>query len=158
MTWNHVVVVGVIADPPEQRSTNRGTTMASFRVASDYRVPDLRGARGETPMIFEVSCFEEVAVNVCESLRRGDRIIVTGRLDQHLYGSGDDRHTKVVIIATDVAASLRKTTVEVRREPKPVPLKPIRLGVVGIESARRNGRADDREHRLAIVAPEPEAG
>lgn len=82
-------------------------------------------------------CFNDLGEHVRRSLRPGDRVVVTGRLDQHMWGSDPDRHARVVIIASDVAASVRKDTVEVGNEPGLLPSEPTRCGTTNAGAPQR---------------------
>jgi single-strand DNA-binding protein len=68
------------------------------------------------PSFFDISCFREMADNVAESVQKGTRVVVTGRLNQRSWQTDNgDKRSKVEIVADDVAVSLRWATAEVVR-------------------------------------------
>ena len=65
---------------------------------------------------FDVVCWREMAENVSESLTKGARVLVTGRLEQRSWDSPDgDRRSKIEIVADEIGPSLRWATAEVRK-------------------------------------------
>ena len=116
---NHIVVIGNLADDPELRFTNNGTPVANFRVAVTSRVQEGRTWRdGDTS--FGVSAWRDQASHLAQSLRKGDRIMVVGRLRQRLWETPDrERRSLAEIEADDVGASLKWATVSVERATTP---------------------------------------
>jgi single-strand DNA-binding protein len=80
---NTVTLVGNITRDPELRFTSSGQATASFGLAVSWRWQDRQsGEWQEATSFFDVVCWREMAENVSESLTRGSRIVVTGRLEQ----------------------------------------------------------------------------
>ena len=104
---NTVTVVGNVTRDPELRFTQNGAAVASFGLAWNRKTQD-----GEDqPSFFDVTCWRQLAENVSESLVKGSRVIVYGRLEQRSWETQDgDRRSKVEIIADDVAPSLKWAT------------------------------------------------
>jgi single-strand DNA-binding protein len=70
----------------------------------------------EQTSFFNVVCWREMAENVCESIGKGARIVVSGRLEQRSWETENgDKRSVVEIVADDVGPSLRWATAEVRR-------------------------------------------
>jgi single-strand DNA-binding protein len=70
----------------------------------------------EQVSFFDVTCWRQLAENVAESLVKGTRVIVYGRLEQRSWETNDgERRSKVEIVADDVAPSLRWATAEITR-------------------------------------------
>src|SRR3954466_4387965 len=91
---NQVTIVGNLTDDPELRYTPNGAAVAKFRVAVSPRFKDENGQwkDGDTSY-FSVSAWRALAENAAESLTRGTRVVVTGRLKQRSWESqeGEER-------------------------------------------------------------------
>ena len=115
---------------PELRFTPTGQATATFGVAINRRWQNRQTQDWEeATSFFDVVTWGPLAENVADSLRRGDRVLIHGRLDQRSWETtGGERRTKVEITANDVAASLRWATAEItkteRRTPQTVPDDP----------------------------------
>src|ERR687889_844749 len=82
-----ITVIGNLVDDPELRFTPSGAAVAKFRVASTPRTFDRESGQwkdGE-PLFLQCSVWRQAAENVAESLHRGSRVIVSGRLRQRTY-------------------------------------------------------------------------
>ena len=80
---NTVTLVGNITRDPELRFTPSGSAVANFGIAVNRRWQNKQTQEWEEQTsFFDVTCWREMAENVTESLERGARVIVTGRLDQ----------------------------------------------------------------------------
>jgi single stranded DNA-binding protein len=82
-----ITVIGNLTDDPELRFTPSGAAVAKFRIASTPRTLDRTSGEwkdGE-PLFLACSVWRQVAENVAESLQRGARVIVSGRLRQRSY-------------------------------------------------------------------------
>ncbi|MDN3059377.1 single-stranded DNA-binding protein [Streptomyces sp. SRF1] len=105
-----ITVTGNLVADPEIRFTEAGTAVARFRVASTPRVYDRNAGRwtdGE-PLFITCTTWRDVAEHVCESLVRGMRVIVQGRLRQRTYIDHQGvRRTVFDLDADDVGLSLR---------------------------------------------------
>ena len=109
---NTVTVVGNITRDPELRFTPGGAPVASFGLAWNRR--DQNGE--DVTSFFDVTCWRDLAENVAESLSKGARVVVYGRLDQRSWENQEgERRSKVEIIADEVAPSLRWATAEVTK-------------------------------------------
>ena len=117
---NHTVIVGNLADDPELRFTNNGTPVASFRVAVTPRVQEGGTWRDGDTSFFRVSAWRDQASHLAESLQKGDRVMVVGRLRQRSWETPDgERRSLAEIEADDVGASLKWATVSVQRATTP---------------------------------------
>ena len=114
-----ITVIGNLTGDPELRFTPSGAAVANFTVASTPRTFDRQSSEwkdGET-LFMRCSVWREAAENVAESLHRGTRVIVTGRLKSR---SWDDKETgqKRTVIEMDVdevAPSLRYATTKITK-------------------------------------------
>lgn len=87
MTGNTMTIVGNLVDDPELRFTPAGQPVARFRIASTPRYRDSKTGEwkdGE-PLFLTCQVWRQAAENVAESLTRGTRAIVTGKLRQRSY-------------------------------------------------------------------------
>lgn len=111
-----VTVIGNLVADPEIKSTNSGKTVANFAIAYSPRRPD--GTNGETSF-YNVTAWEYLADNLASSLRKGDRVMVIGRLRQDRWETeGGDKRSRLSITADEIGASLRFATVEVTKVAK----------------------------------------
>lgn len=109
---NTVTLVGNITRDPELRFTPGGAAVSSFGLAWNRKNRDGE----ESVSFFDVTCWNSLAENVAESLSKGNRVVVYGRLDQRSWENQEgERRSKVEVIADEVAPSLRWATVEVTR-------------------------------------------
>jgi len=118
MADNTVTVVGNVTRDPELRFTPSGQANASFGLAVNRRWMNRQtNDWEEQTSFFDVVCWREMAENVSESITKGARVVVTGRLEQR---SWDDKNTgekrsKIEIVADEIAPSLRWATAQVTR-------------------------------------------
>ncbi len=117
MAGNNITIVGNITRDPELRFTPSGQANARLGVAVNRRWQDKgSGEWQEATSFFDVICWRELAENVAESLKRGTRVVVTGRLEQRTYErEGGEKRSVVEIIADEVAPSLRWATAKVEK-------------------------------------------
>jgi single-strand DNA-binding protein len=112
---NNVTVTGNATREPELRFTPSGQAVANFGVAVNRRWQNRQTNEWEEAVsFFDITCWSTLAENVAESVAKGTRVTVTGRLDQRSWETQDgDKRSKVEIVADDVAVSLRWATAEV---------------------------------------------
>jgi single-strand DNA-binding protein len=117
MSGNSVTVVGNITRDPELRFTPTGQARASFGLAVNRRWQNRQTQEWEeATSFFDVTCWGDLGDNVSESLSKGARVIVTGRLEQRSWETQEgDKRSKVEIIADEVGPSLRWATAQVTR-------------------------------------------
>ena len=116
MSGNSITIVGNITRDPELRFTPSGQANARLGVAVNRRWQDRNsGEWQEATSFFDVICWRELAENVSESLKRGTRVIVTGRLEQRSWEQEGNKRSVVEIIADEVAPSLRWATAKVEK-------------------------------------------
>ena len=117
MADNTVTIIGNVTRDPEMRYTAGGQGKASFGVAVSRRWQNRQTNEWEEQTSFlNVVCWRELAENVVESVAKGHRVIVTGRMEQRSWETDTgDKRSVVEIVADDVAPSLRWATAEVTR-------------------------------------------
>src|SRR3981189_3420847 len=114
---NTITIVGNLTRDPELRYTPSGQSNTRFGVAVNRRWQDRpSGDWQEGARFFDVVCCAELAENVSESLGKGSRVLVTGRLEQRTWETKEgDKRNVVEIIADEVGPSLRFATASVGR-------------------------------------------
>jgi single-strand DNA-binding protein len=117
MNGNSVTVVGNVTRDPELRFTASGQATASFGLAVNRVWNDRQtNEKKEAVSFFDVVCWREMAENASESLSKGARIIVTGRLEQRSWETPEgEKRSKIEIVADEIGPSLRWATAEVRK-------------------------------------------
>ena len=113
-----VTVIGNLTNDPELRFTPSGAAVASFTVASSSRVLDKTTNEwkdGDT-VFMRCSVWRQYAENVAESLTKGTRVIVSGRLKQRSYETREgEKRTVMELEVEDVGPALRYATAKVNR-------------------------------------------
>jgi single-strand DNA-binding protein len=109
---NTVTVVGNVTRDPELRFTPGGAAVANFGLAWNRKGQNDE----EIVSFFDITCWRGLAENVAESITKGSRVVVYGRLDQSSWEDKEgNRRSKVEIVADDVAPSLMWATVDITR-------------------------------------------
>jgi single-strand DNA-binding protein len=117
-----ITLVGNLVDDPELRFTPSGAAVANFRVASTPRTFDRASGEwkdGES-MFLTCTVWRQYAENVAESLQRGMRVIVQGRLKQRSYDTREgEKRTVYEIDVEEVGPALRSATAKVTKTQRP---------------------------------------
>jgi single-strand DNA-binding protein len=104
MTEAAVSFAGNLTDDPELRHTEAGIARAMFRVA-------MSGRRDQEPSFFTVVVWRDQAEHAAQSLTKGSRVVVVGRLQQRSWTAEDGRARSVVeVVAEELGPSLRWAT------------------------------------------------
>lgn len=112
---NTVTLVGNVTRDPELRFTPNGAAVASFGLAWNRRYQK-GGEQVEEVSFFDVTCWNTLAENVCDTVVKGTRVVVYGRLEQRSWENSDgERRSKVEVIADEVAPSLRWASAQISR-------------------------------------------
>ena len=113
-----LTVVGNLTADPELRFTPSGAAVAKFRVASTPRFLDRQTNEwkdGE-PLFLSCTVWRQAAEHVAESLQRGARVIVSGRLKQRSYETREgEKRTVIEMEAEEIGPSLKYATAKVNR-------------------------------------------
>ncbi|MEI2716431.1 MAG: single-stranded DNA-binding protein [Candidatus Nanopelagicales bacterium] len=113
-----ITVVGNMVADPELRFTPSGAAVASFRIASTPRFFDKNANEWKDGDSLFLTCnvWRQYAENVAESLSKGMRVIVTGRLKQRSYETREgEKRTVFEVEVDDVGPALRNATAKVNR-------------------------------------------
>jgi single-strand DNA-binding protein len=114
---NSVTLVGNATRDPELRYTPSGAPVATFGLAVNRRWQNRQTNEWEEAVsFFDIVCWRELAENVVESITKGTRVLVTGRLEQRSWDTQEgDKRSKVEIVADEVGPSLRWASAQVMR-------------------------------------------
>jgi single-strand DNA-binding protein len=113
---NYVTFIGNLTDDPELRFTQGGTPVATLRLASNRRWNDRDGQQQEETTYLNVTCWRDMAENVAESFKKGDRAIAIGRLKVRSYENREGQTVWTTEIEADeIAPSLRWAKANVTR-------------------------------------------
>ncbi|VXB25435.1 Single-stranded DNA-binding protein [Arthrobacter sp. 9V] len=113
-----ITIIGNLTNDPELRFTPSGSAVANFTIASTPRTFDRQSNEwkdGET-LFLRASVWREMAENVAESLTKGMRVIVEGRLKSRSYETKQaEKRTVIELEVDEIGASLRSATAKVTR-------------------------------------------
>jgi single-strand DNA-binding protein len=114
---NTVTLVGNVTRDPEIRYTPSGQTVATFGLAVNRRWQNKATNEWEEQVsFFDVKCWAQMAENVSESIQRGTRVVVSGRLEQRSWETDNgEKRSKVEVVADEIAPSLRWATAQVQK-------------------------------------------
>jgi single-strand DNA-binding protein len=116
MPETFVSLVGNLTDDPEVRFTPQGTAVASFRLAVTPRVKDSEGWKDGDTSFFRVNAWRDLAEHVTDSLSKGDRALVLGRLRSRSWETPEgERRSAVEVEAEEVGPSLKWATATPQR-------------------------------------------
>lgn len=113
-----ITVVGNLVDDPELRFTPAGKAVARFRLASTPRTLDRASGEWKDGEALFLSCqvWGQIGENVAESLQRGSRVIVSGRLRQRSYETKEgEKRTVYELEVDEIGPSLRYATAKVQK-------------------------------------------
>jgi single-strand DNA-binding protein len=116
MPETFVSLVGNLTDDPEVRFTPQGTAVASFRLAVTPRVNDGGTWKDGETSFFRVNAWRDLAEHVTDSLSKGDRAMVLGRLKTRSWETPEgERRSVVEVEAEEVGPSLKWATAQPQR-------------------------------------------
>ena len=115
MSDNSITITGNLTRDPELKYTTTAKAVVSLGVAVSRRY-QVNGEWTEQTSFFNVTAWGQLAENVAQSLSKGCRVVVFGRLEQRVFQGKDGAERSVVeIIADDIGASLKWATAQVTR-------------------------------------------
>ena len=113
-----ITLIGNITSDPEMRFTSSGTAVANFTVASTPRTFDKASGswKDGDALFLRCNIWRQEAENVAESLTRGARVIVSGRLRQRSFETKEgDKRTVIELEVDEIGAQLKFATVKVNK-------------------------------------------
>jgi len=158
---NTVVLIGNITRDPELRFTPTGQPTTTFGLAVNRRWQNRQTQEWEeSTSFFDIVCWREMAENASESLVRGARVIVCGRLEQRSWETPDgEKRSKIEVIADEIGPSLRWATAQIVRNER----RTVQMG--GAEPSQKRsasqpaesdpGPYDDITGRYELIDEEP---
>ena len=117
MPDNTITIAGNITRDPELKFLNSGQASVKLSVAVNRRWQNRQTQEWEeATSFFDVVCWREMAENVSESITRGARVMVAGRLEQRSWETQEgDRRSKVEVVADEIGPSLRWATAQITK-------------------------------------------
>jgi single-strand DNA-binding protein len=111
---NQLTLLGNLARDPEIKYTNEGLAITDLRVAVNRKWRDKDGNDIDNVEFFNVTAWNRLAENCAANLKKGDRVIVNGRLNHRSFDTKDGKKINIMnVIADVVAASLEFNPVTV---------------------------------------------
>jgi len=112
---NTVTLVGNLTRDPELKFLNSGTALCNFGIAVNRRWQQ-DGEWQEEAHFFDVTAWRDLAENIAETIQKGDRVIIEGRLQFRQWEAEDGgNRSKVEVVADDVGPSLRWATATIEK-------------------------------------------
>jgi single-strand DNA-binding protein len=114
----NITLIGNLTDDPELRFTPSGAAVAKFRIASTPRYLDRQSGEWKDGEALFLTCnvWRQAAEHVAESLQRGTRVIVSGRLKQRTYETREgEKRTVFEVEVDEIGPSLRYATAKVQK-------------------------------------------
>jgi single-strand DNA-binding protein len=161
---NHITLTGNVTRDPELRFTTTGQARIVVAIATNRRF-QAKGAAEPTEItsFFSVVAWGSLAEHAAESLKKGDRVTVTGRVDQRSWIDDNGQpHSSFEVVADELALSLRFRSAEVdraRRESAPTRMNDGGVQaelVVGAHSEVSVGSMAERVDLPEVEGPETE--
>ena len=113
---NAVTIVGNVTDDPELRFTPSGLPVATFTVAVNSRIRKGEQWEDRNDGFFRCSCWRDMAENVAESLTKGTRVMVVGKIQEQRWEDQEGgKRSRVEIQVDEVGPTLRWATVQVTK-------------------------------------------
>lgn len=118
---NSTTQTGNLTREPELKFLNSGTPSVRFSIAVNRRWQNKQTQEWEeATSFFDVTAYGALAENVANSFTRGDRVIVTGRLEQRSWETPEgDKRSVTEIVADEIGASISYATVSITKTAKP---------------------------------------
>lgn len=143
-----ITLRGIVGTPPDRRSTSTGLAITDFRLAAGqrrYDRPTGTWVDAETNW-YTIAAFRDLAVNVASSIRKGDHVVVTGRLHVRQWEKDGRKGTSVDVDADAVGHDLRYcTTAAVRTDRAGSEFPRVASPDLASQSPARADRADPGE-------------
>jgi single-strand DNA-binding protein len=118
MADNTITLIGNLTRDPEIRFTSTGRAVASFGIAVGRRY-QVNGEWQEQTSYFNVTAWGQLGENAAATLGKGNRVVVTGRLEQREYTNREgEKRTAIDVIADELGPSLRWATATIERNPR----------------------------------------
>jgi single-strand DNA-binding protein len=144
MNETYVTVVGNAVDAPTRRALENGTSVCNFRVASTARRFDKEAghwADGDS-LYLKVTCWRQLADNVDASVRKGDPVVVVGRIFTRPYDRGGEKRSSYEMEAVSVGHDLARGISDFQRSSRVAPTYEV-VAEAGTTAAPLGGDHDE---------------
>jgi len=151
-----ITVIGNLTDDPELKFTPSGAAVANFTVASTPRTFDRQTNewKGGATLFLRCNVWRQAAENVAESLTRGARVVVTGRLKQRSFETREgEKRTVIELEVDEIGPSLRYATAKVNKVSRGSGGGDFGGGGYGSSGGRSSGGGSDDPWGSAAPAP-----
>jgi len=101
---NQFVLLGNLSRDPEIKYTNEGLAITDLRIAVNKKWRDKDGNENENVDFFNVTAWNRLAENCANYLKKGDRVIISGRLNHRSFDTKDGKKINIMNIVADVVA------------------------------------------------------
>lgn len=121
MPDNSVTLIGNVIRPPEMRYTTSGMPSTTLGLAVSRRWQNKQSNEWEEQTsFFDCVAYGSTAENICSSVDKGTRVILSGRMEQRSWEDKESgaKRSKVEVLIDDIGPSLRWAEAEVTRNPK----------------------------------------
>lgn len=126
MPDSNITVVGNVTRDPELKYTPSGQANLHLGIAVSRRWQNKQTSEWQEQTSFlSVVAWASLAENAAESISKGDRVVVTGRLEQRSYEVDGDKRSVVEIVADEIAPSLRWATAQVIKAERVKPAEAV---------------------------------
>jgi single-strand DNA-binding protein len=117
MADNTITVIGNVTRDPELRFAASGNPQVTFGLAVNRRWQNRQTQEwDESTSFFDIVCWGSLAENCADSIGKGTRVLVTGRLEQRSWETQDgEKRSKIEVVADEVGPSLRWATARVEK-------------------------------------------
>lgn len=117
MTENSVTLIGNVTRDPEVRYTPNGAAVAEFGLAVNRRWQNRQTQEWEEQVsFFDCKVWQDQAEHVADSIKKGHRVIVSGRLEQRSWETDNgEKRSKIEVVCDEVAPSLKWATAAITR-------------------------------------------
>ncbi|MBV8980472.1 MAG: single-stranded DNA-binding protein [Acidimicrobiia bacterium] len=125
MSDNTITLAGNVTRDPELRFTGSGQAKATFGLAVNRRWQNRQTQEWEeSTSFFDVVAWGDQGENIAESLAKGARVVVTGRLEQRSWETDEgEKRSKIEVVADEVGPSLRWATAVVQKNDRRSPVR-----------------------------------
>jgi len=110
-----ITITGNLVDKPELRYTPSGAVVTNFVVASTPRIFRNNEWVDGDALFMRCNVWREQAKHVADSLNKGDRVVVTGKLRQRSYSKDDEQRTFIELEVEEIGPSLRYATARITK-------------------------------------------
>lgn len=104
-TYNSVLLVGNLGRDPELRRTRSGSAVAELSIATTYKYKKIEETEWHA-----VIAWDRYGENCQKFLKKGDKVLIRGRLKTEVWGEGDNRKCKTKIVAAEIRLLSRKSS------------------------------------------------